>query len=186
MTVPNLLTILRIALTPLLVWFLLRGQLAHSLVVFLIAGVTDGLDGLIARLFQQKSEVGAYLDPLADKLLLVTCFLLLGRLGMLPVWLVVIAVGRDATILGGVLLLTLRHVRLQIRPSALSKLTTLAQLVTVFYTLVSALTSWLPWSSTLLHVVTAFLCVASGFQYVKMGLQLWEGERHGAMPSARD
>ena len=79
MTVPNVLTLGRILLTPLLVWLLLDGDLELALLVFLIAGLTDGLDGMIARVFNQKSRLGAYLDPLADKILLVSSFILLAQ-----------------------------------------------------------------------------------------------------------
>ncbi|RLA89883.1 MAG: CDP-diacylglycerol--glycerol-3-phosphate 3-phosphatidyltransferase, partial [Deltaproteobacteria bacterium] len=98
MTIPNFLTILRILLTPVLVILLLEGRLSEALFVFIIAGVTDALDGLIARLYKQKTRLGAFLDPLADKLLLVTTYVILAVQGLVPSWLTVIVLSRDVLI----------------------------------------------------------------------------------------
>ena len=110
MTVPNALTLIRILLTPLLIWLLLDYRLGQALLVFIVAGITDGLDGLIARLFHQKSKLGAYLDPLADKLLLVSSFILLAHLGLIPNWVAVITVSRDMIITLGVVTLMFHHI----------------------------------------------------------------------------
>jgi cardiolipin synthase len=174
MTIPNVLTIFRILLTPLLAWLLLDNRLGAALTVFFLAGMTDGLDGLIARLFNQKSQLGAYLDPLADKLLLVSSFVLLGRLGLAPMWLVVITVSRDAIIILGLLTLMLHHVPIEIRPSIASKATTLAQLMTVLAILSSPYVQLQGWMYTLLFVSTGVLSVISGFHYVMTGLSLYE------------
>ncbi len=98
MTIPNFLTILRVLLTPVLVILLLEERLSEALFVFIIAGVTDGLDGLIARLYKQKSRLGAFLDPLADKILLVTTYVILAVQGLVPSWLTVIVLSRDVLI----------------------------------------------------------------------------------------
>jgi cardiolipin synthase (CMP-forming) len=177
MTIPNCLTLLRILLTPVLVWLLLDRRLSEALVVFLFAGFTDGLDGLIARVFHQKSKLGAYLDPLADKLLLVSCFILLGRLRMLPNWLVIIAVSRDVIIVLGIVTLMLHQISVQIHPSGLSKMTTLAQLVTVFVILGSGHLSLPDWGYLLVFAVTALLSIGSGFHYILIGFRLWEAQR---------
>ncbi len=182
MTIPNCLTLLRILLTPVLVWLLLdhhlpQARLNEALLVFIVAGFTDGLDGLIARVFHQKSRLGAYLDPLADKLLLVSSFILLGRAHLFPNWLVVIVVSRDAIILLGIVTLMLHQVRVQIRPSVLSKLTTLMQLTTVFIMLCSNYVTLPHWGYKILFAVTAAATVASGFHYMLMGVQLWEAQR---------
>lgn len=176
-TIPNLLTLARILLTPLLVWLLLDGRLGQALTVFFVAGVTDGLDGLIARVFHQKTRLGAYLDPLADKLLLVSSFILLGHLRLLPNWVVIIAVSRDAIIVLGILTLMFHQVRVEINPSFLSKLTTLVQIFTVLVTLSRPFVPVPRWGCTLLYVVTALLCVATGFQYILKGSRLWENNR---------
>lgn len=177
MTVPNVLTIFRILLTPLLVWFLLDNKLGPALAVFSFAGMTDALDGLIARLFNQKTQLGAYLDPLADKLLLVSSFILLGRLGLAPMWLVIITVSRDAIIIVGLLMLMLHHVPVEIKPSIASKATTLAQLLTVLSVLSSPYIQLQSWMYPLLFVSTAVLCLISGFHYIMIGISLYDARR---------
>ena len=178
MTVPNVLTILRILLTPLLVWLLLDNKLEQALFVFFVAGMTDGLDGLIARLFNQKTQLGAYLDPLADKLLLVSSFILLGRLGLVPVWLVIVAVSRDAIILLGLLMLMFHDVPLVIRPSIISKATTLVQLTTVLLVLCTPYIQLHAWVYSVCFVLTGVLCAMSGFHYITMGFSLYDACRN--------
>jgi cardiolipin synthase len=172
MTIPNLLTLARIFLTPVLVWFLLDGKLTPALIVFFIAGVTDALDGLIARVFNQQSRFGAYIDPLADKILLVTSFVILGYIGLVPKWLVIIAVSRDFMILIGLFTLMFHQVKVEIKPFASSKLTTLFQLITIFTMLGSALLPLPSWAYMLLFFVTAGFCVFSGASYLYAGLGL--------------
>jgi|YNPNPStandDraft_1061719.scaffolds.fasta_scaffold69964_1 cardiolipin synthase len=177
MTIPNILTLLRMLLTPLLVWLLLNEKLTAALAVFFLAGITDGLDGFIARVFHQKSRLGAYLDPLADKILLVSSFILLGHMNLLPTSLVIAAVSRDVLILTGVMTLTFFQVPLEIRPSLLSKLTTLAQIVTVLVTLSHPLASWASWFRRSLYIITGLLTVASGLHYTLLGFRIWERSR---------
>ncbi len=177
MTVPNVLTILRILLTPLLVWLLLEGKMNWALVVFIVAGITDGLDGFIARVFNQKSHLGAYLDPLADKILLMTTFVMLGRLGKVPDWLVIIAVSRDAIILMGLMTLMFHNVEIKIKPSGLSKATTFMQLVSLLSALGGRYVK-IPGSGCLvIFVTTAILTVVSGFHYIKIGFSLLDNRR---------
>lgn len=177
MTVPNLLTLLRILLTPLLVWFLLDDRLNEALAVFIVAGMTDGLDGLIARLFNQKSKLGAYLDPLADKLLLVTSFILLAWLRLVPSWLVIITVSRDIIIVLGIITLMYHQVPVKIKPSGISKMTTLMQLLTVLFLLASSLIVLPRWGYTILFLVTAAFSVASGIHYISIGVSMYERSR---------
>lgn len=174
MTVPNLLTFIRIFLTPYLVWLLLNNRIDHALVVFFVAGITDGLDGFIARMFQQKSKLGAYLDPLADKLLLVSCFVLLGHLGLIPSWLVIIAVSRDAVILLGLMTLCFFQIHVDIRPTAVSKVTTLFQLFTILLVLATSIVSLPAWGLSIVFLVTAALSVVSGIHYIAVGVRLLE------------
>ena len=170
MTVPNILTLSRILLTPLLVWFLVHRKLNQALVVFFVAGMTDGLDGLIARLFHQKSRFGAILDPLADKLLLVSSFLVLWHLGLIPTWLVIVAVARDVVIVLGTTALFVFRFQVEIQPTLLGKLTTLMQLFTVLLALSSELISVGEWSKILVFAITAIFSVATGVQYVRKGI----------------
>lgn len=177
MTIPNALTLIRILLTPVIVWLLLDSRLDYALIVFFVAGLTDALDGLTARLLQQKTRLGAYLDPLADKLLLVSSFILLGHLGLVPLWLVIITVSRDAIILLGMMTLTFHNVAVEIKPSILSKLTTLFQLLTVLLVLSSTYHSMPRWLYTILFVLVAGFSVSSGLQYILRGLQLMDTHR---------
>lgn len=177
MTVPNLLTFLRIFLTPVLIWFLLEGKLNQALLIFLVAGLTDGLDGFIARAFHQKSKLGAYLDPLADKLLLMSSFVLLGYQQMVPRWLVSLVVIRDCVILLGLMMFMIHHVPVEIRPAVVGKASTLAQLLTVLTALSSQLFSLPSWILMSLFAATGTLSVASGFHYVRVGICIYEQNR---------
>jgi cardiolipin synthase (CMP-forming) len=176
MTVPNLLTLSRILLTPLLVWLLVERKLNQALIVFFIAGMTDGLDGLIARLFKQKSRLGAILDPLADKLLLVSSLLILGHIGLIPGWLVVIAVARDIVIVTGTTLLIVLRYQVEMQPSLLGKLTTLMELLAVLLALSSSLVTVPEWIYSLMFAITAVFCLASGVQYVRRGIVLVQSQ----------
>lgn len=177
MTFPNILTILRILLTPILVWLLVERRLEAALVVFFVAGATDGLDGFIARAFHQKSRLGAFLDPLADKLLLVSSFILLARINLIPLWLAIITVSRDGIILLGVFLFMLNNVSFEIRPSILSKLTTLSQIVTALVVMSSRLYPSSPSFQKVFFILTALLTVASGLHYIYRGFVIWEAHR---------
>lgn len=177
MTFPNILTLLRILLTPLLVWLLLNERLSGALAVFFVAGITDGLDGFIARVFHQKSRLGAYLDPLADKILLVSSFILLGHMHLVPNALVIVAVSRDLLILTGVMTFWFFQMPLEIRPSLVSKLTTLAQILTVLVTLSQPMMAWSMGLRRLLYVATGLITMASGLHYILVGMRLWDKGR---------
>lgn len=177
MTLPNVLTLSRILLTPLLVWLLLDGDLELALLVFLIAGLTDGLDGMIARLFDQKSTLGAYLDPLADKILLVSSFILLAHLQVIPIWLVIIAVSRDVIILLGILTLMFHDIDFDIKPTGVSKATTLFQLLTILAAMGSTLVKLPTPVYWILYLLTAGFSIASGIHYLLMGVRLLETRR---------
>ena len=161
MTIPNLLTILRVLLTPLLVIFLLEYRLSEALVIFIVAGITDGLDGLIARLYKQKSRLGAFLDPVADKLLLVTTYVILAFQDLVPSWLTVIILSRDVLIIIGVFVLFMQELSFEIKPTLISKLTTCAQIFTAIVTMASALATPHPLLKTLLFYFTAACTIVS-------------------------
>lgn len=129
MTIPNLISIGRLLLVPVIVVLTLKGLHATALVVFVIAGVSDAADGIIARWMDARSDLGAILDPLADKALLVSIFVVLAADGALPVWLSVLVVGRDALILGAVMLAWLAGRPLTIAPLLASKVNTATQIV---------------------------------------------------------
>jgi cardiolipin synthase len=136
LTVANQLTFLRIALIPALVLLIVYGYLGWALVVFLIAGVTDALDGLIARLARQKTSLGAWLDPMADKLLLVTTFIVLTVPGLdlvnpIPLWLTILVISRDIVIVGTVAIVNLAVGPQTFRPTIWGKAATATYIATI-------------------------------------------------------
>lgn len=126
---PNLLTIFRIFLVPVIIWLIAVGAFSAAFWTFVVAGLTDGLDGYLARRWNERTELGAYLDPLADKTLLVSIYVTLGIVGALPRWLVILVVFRDVLILGGLVLAWLLARPMAARPLLISKATTLAQIL---------------------------------------------------------
>jgi len=174
MNLPNLLTLSRLLLVPIFTIFLLYERKTGAFILFLAAGVTDALDGLLARLWDQKTKLGAYLDPIADKLLLVTAFIVLASLGRIPLWLTVIVIARDLIILLGFLILSLLSCSFEVRPTLFSKATTVSQVVTVSLVLSADL---LPLFSPLIPFsfwTAALLTCISGLQYIYKGMKILE------------
>lgn len=128
---PNLITLARVALAPALVLVLKDGDYKLALALFVIAGLSDGLDGFIAKRFNYQSRLGAILDPAADKILLVSAYVMLTVLNQLPFWLVIVVVFRDLLIVGGYLVYTSMYGPVQMRPSWISKLNTFMQIALV-------------------------------------------------------
>lgn len=128
LTLPNLITLARLAMVPLTVWLILQHRLDLAFLVFLAAGLSDALDGWLARVRRARSVVGAMLDPLADKALLVSVYVTLAAIGVLPDWLAILVVFRDVMILGGLMLLWVLGLRPAIRPLYVSKLNTAVQI----------------------------------------------------------
>jgi cardiolipin synthase len=167
MTIPNLITCLRIILAPVFIIYLIQDEFLPALVVFIVAGISDGADGLIARVFNQKSRIGSFLDPLADKILLVAAFVTLAVRGYVPAWLTVLAISRDILILLGVLILFLSKGDLAIRPSFLSKATTCLQLLTVFVVLSAGYIGFFTKISHYLFLLTGLFTIMSGLHYMR-------------------
>jgi cardiolipin synthase len=128
---PNIISLLRLLLVPVIIGFVANEQWPLALYGFVIAGLSDALDGYIARTYDLRTELGAYLDPLADKALLVSTFVTLGILGLFPFWLVTLVVTRDVLIVGGILLAWLLGSPMAVRPTRLSKLNTVGQILLV-------------------------------------------------------
>jgi len=169
MTVPNLITILRILLVPIFIIYMINDRALASLIIFIIASISDALDGFIARVFHQKSTLGAYLDPLADKILLMTAFITLAILKMIPSWLTVLTISRDVIILLGVLVLYLTHYPVKIHPSILSKATTCMQIATIFIVLSNGYLN-IQFLKIYSFWLAAGLTVGSGLQYIRSGM----------------
>ena len=166
MTVPNLITTIRIILAPIFVIYLIDGRFLSALIVFVICGISDGLDGMVARLFNQKSKLGTFLDPLADKIILISAFVALSIKGSLPSWLTVTVIARDIMILLGVFVIYLNRFEFTIKPSILSKVTTCLQFVSVIAVLSTGL---LNLSSTFYLVIfyaTTLFTIISGLHYM--------------------
>jgi cardiolipin synthase (CMP-forming) len=176
-TIPNFITIGRFLMVPLVIWALLNSQYPLAFACFLIAGISDGVDGFIARHFDQRSELGAWLDPAADKLLLVSVYILLGWLGELPDWLVVLVVSRDAMIVGAIILSSMMGTMMEMKPLFVSKANTFMQI-----SLAAMVLAELAWIGQLQHlhqimiIITAILTLASGIAYVRGWMRLMSAE----------
>ena len=131
MSIPNLITLGRILLVPIVVWAITLGEMRIAFALFLAAGISDAVDGFLAKRFHMKSELGAYLDPLADKALIVSIYVSLGIVGMLPIFLVILVVSRDIMIIGAFLLAWLVGRPMPVRPLLVSKANTVAQILLV-------------------------------------------------------
>ena len=170
--IPNILTLIRILLTPLFVIFLLKNLYSSALIVFAIAGISDGLDGFIARYFNQHTTLGAYLDPIADKLLLTAAYVSLAILDIIPPWLTVIVISRDVLIAIGMFIFAMTNIRVEIKPSIVSKCTTVAQLLTVFLALLQTQIAGISTIIFSLCLLTAVLTIMSGLHYIYLGLNI--------------
>jgi cardiolipin synthase len=172
LTLANRLTILRILMTPVITMLLLYRQIGVALILFLLAAITDGLDGLVARWRKQKTTLGMVLDPVADKLLLSSTVVTLTILQELPRWFAIIVVSRDVLIIGGSVILYMFLGKINAPPTWLGKITTGFQLLTV---LCAMLDNFLPRLSAAilpLTAVTLGFTVASGLGYVYRGARL--------------
>ena len=174
MNIPNFLSLLRIILVPVIVIFLIQGLYAKALIIFVIAGITDALDGALARLLNKQTELGSFLDPLADKILLSTSFISLAIFGLIPSWLAVIVISRDFIILLGLLILSMMSVTYQIKPVFVSKVTTTLQIATVFFALLLKTVTYdrisYDWI-IILSWLTASFTVFSGLIYIIKGIK---------------
>ncbi len=129
MNLPNLITLGRILLVPVVVWAIGSGEMQIAFLLFLIAGVSDAVDGFLAKRLGMTSELGAHLDPLADKALIVSIYVALGITEAIPRWLVILVVSRDILIVGGVMLAWFVDKPIRVKPLLVSKLNTAAQIV---------------------------------------------------------
>jgi len=172
MTVPNLITMIRILLTPIFVIYLINDQLVDGLVVLVICGISDGVDGMVARLFNQKSKLGTWLDPLADKIILVAAFISLSIRGFLPSWLTVVVISRDLLILIGIVIIYLTGIELKIKPVLSSKITTCLQFFTVIAVLSREYMTFMEGNYIYLYYLTALLTIISFLQYLYNWLKI--------------
>lgn len=174
MNIPNLLTLLRIILVPIVIIFLIQGSFGKAMITFIAAALTDALDGFLARTLGQQTTLGAYMDPIADKALLASSFVTLSVLHVIPGWLTVVVISRDIVILLGILVLSMMSISVNIRPTSVSKITTAMQLSTVLAVLSDRCFPgriheiWLMglfWCTTLFTII-------SGLDYIMKGQKL--------------
>ena len=164
--IPNLITSTRILCVPCLIWLLFHQQFERSLLLVLFMGVSDALDGFLARSYQWKTTLGAYLDPIADKLMLLSAFLAFAVLGWIPWWLATIVIARDVVLLIGAISYHLVTRKLQMEPLAISKINTFAQIILSVSLIYSQVYTVHPQVLNALMTLVACTTVASGAQYV--------------------
>ncbi|MGZ8202057.1 MAG: CDP-alcohol phosphatidyltransferase family protein [Burkholderiales bacterium] len=167
LNIPNLITFLRLALLPVMGWFLAAGDYGLALLLFLAAALSDLLDGFIARTFDQSSVLGATLDPIADKLNMFVATVLLAWHGLLPLWLAIAVVLRDVVIVVGAIAYRVSLGHLEIAPTLMSKANTFLEF-TVLLLVMAQAAGWIPgggWMAAL-FMLTFATVAASGAQYV--------------------
>lgn len=181
--IPNLITIGRILLVPLTIWLLLTGAHSFALAAFFLAGISDAVDGYLARRLKQTTELGSYLDPLADKALLVSIYVVLSFMNVLPAWLAILVVTRDILIVGAVLLAWVMDSPLEMKPLFISKANTLVQIVFAGMTL-WVLASGLDLATLLIagSAVVAGLTLASGALYMRDWIRHMATTEEGQKP----
>lgn len=177
LTTPNILTILRILLVPVFLAMMLQQKTFHALAVFLVAGATDILDGFAARIWHQKTKIGAVLDPAADKLLLTTGFVLLtipslSSPHVIPLWLTLVVVGRDIVIVIGAIILFKLIGQKTFYPSLLGKTSTFCQVLVVLLVLLFNAFEVISISLMWAYYVTLIATILSGIHYGSVGFRL--------------
>jgi cardiolipin synthase len=177
LNLPNFLTLLRIIAIPVFLILLSDGDFGAALVVFVLAGITDSLDGAIARITNTRTTLGAYMDPLADKMLILSGFVVFALMDAVPRWLTVVVISRDVIILVGYLsLFLLTQQLMEIRPSPISKAATFLHLVTLAAVLLHLWRSEAPAARNLglLFGITGVVTAISGFHYIFRGLRWYQ------------
>lgn len=169
---PNGISLLRIFAVPLTIYLLLSQEITAAFWIIVVAGVSDGLDGYLAKRLNAVTRIGTYLDPLADKTMLIAVCLCLAHLGFLPCWIIALAILRDLLILGGFLLSNILQLKLRVNPIFISKVNTVLQILMVAFALGQEAIGWdfLQLVSALVYLV-AFTTIVSGTLY----LARWTG-----------
>ena len=169
MSIPNIITLGRILLVPFIVWAIASDKMEIAFVIFIVAGISDAVDGFLAKRFNMASELGALLDPLADKALLVSIYVALGIWGAVPRWIVILVVSRDIMIVSAVIVSWLFGKPIPMKPLMVSKLNTVAQVA--FAALVLAALGFgfdsAPYDLILMGFVTVFTLLSVSFYLVE-------------------
>lgn len=168
-TIPNAISLARMATIPFIVYAIIHGAWMTAFVLFALAGLSDGVDGLIARYFHQSSAFGAYIDPVADKTLTIAVFWAFVSVGLVPVWLLLLIVARDIAIIAGAALLAARGAASAIRPLPISKLNTAVLIVLAGWLLAANAFGWsLPAANYGLIALVAALTAVSAAAYGRL------------------
>jgi cardiolipin synthase len=169
--IPNMICVGRIILVAPIVWALLDGQYGLALLLILVAGLSDALDGFLARRFDWRTRLGGLLDPAADKLLMLASFVTLTWMGWVPVWFTALVIGRDIIIVGGTIFYQLRVAPIHGEPTRASKLNTVLQILFILLTVSHA---WIGWPATVvlqvLMIAVLVTIAISTVQYVTTGM----------------
>ncbi len=168
--IPNIISIARILVTPVFVILLIEQLFFQAFLVFAMAAISDGVDGFIAKYFNQRTELGAYLDPIADKLLLTAAFISLAILRIIPNWLTIIVITRDIIIALGIVFFIITKTDFTIKPSIISKCTTVAQLATILLCLLRS--NGHNTTQLVIMGITTGLTVISGIHYIFIGFKI--------------
>jgi len=167
LSIPNLITLGRILAVPVILWAITSGEMRIAFILFLVAGLSDLIDGYLAKRFGMATELGAYLDPLADKAMIVSIYVALGIVEAMPRWLVILVVSRDIMIVSAVILSWLVDKPVKLKPLAVSKLNTVAQIVYATIVLAALTFRWeIPLVTGALMGVVAVLTLLSVAFYV--------------------
>ena len=175
MNIPNTLTLARIVLVPFVVWLIISHEMAAAFVLFMLAGLSDAADGYLAKRFGWHTELGAYLDPIADKALLVSIYVTLGFAGHLPTWLVIAVVSRDILIIGAFILSWMLSRPVTVYPLLVSKANTLSQIV-----LAGLVLAELGLGLGLDQLVAVFIWVTGALTILSAAAYFWEWLKHMA------
>ncbi|MGE4543946.1 MAG: CDP-alcohol phosphatidyltransferase family protein [Pedobacter sp.] len=178
MTIPNMMTLARMALVPAFLIGVIYGWLHIALVIFVVAAVTDALDGYLARCFHQESQLGLYLDPLADKLLSTVSYVSLAVIGLIPAWLTVVVVFKDLFIGLGIAIVFFTGRKPKVMPTLYGKGTTIVQVITIGAALIWSVMGLDGSVLATLFKITGGMTVLSGGHYILQGFrQLDEGKK---------
>jgi cardiolipin synthase len=185
MNVPNLLSLFRILITFFFILAVYHDRFDYALYLFILQGITDLLDGFIARVMSKKTNLGAYLDPIADKTMLVAAFVMLSIKGIVPLWLPALIILKDLVVAIGFFLLYRLGRTMKPVPSIFGKITTTCQIATVLYALLVTLFSWsnVGAYSAAFIFVTAFFTVLAGCHYVYVGIRMLREGRPTQFPT---
>jgi cardiolipin synthase len=173
LSIPNLITLARILSVPVIIWAITSGEMRIAFILFLAAGLSDLVDGFLAKRFGMATELGAYLDPLADKAMIVSIYVALGIVEAMPRWLVILVVSRDIMIVSAVILSWLVDKPVKPKPLAVSKLNTVAQIVYATVILAALAFRWdIPW------VINALIALVAALTLLSVAFYVAEWVRH--------